>query len=711
MDAFESCAADICEFSDPYTDVRVKSWKKGLRADIVRNGRPVSFNINSDGVISEIGGRAASFQSIGSLLASERFANLRQFSATQLLSLRTAAVKNLIPSSVRVGREDLDTQGIAEILTSGEDGRLKLLLIDGPAGIGKTFHIQRLVLKQAERFQKGDVVAPVLHVSSKGRRLSNLQDVLAAATQDLNASFFARHVPVLVRRGLLVVAIDGFDELLDADGYEDSWLALRRFVESVGQSGGLLLAARDTFVEEQDLLVRIERTRESVNLVTGEVRGPNTAQALQWLSTSPSWKPAEIESDKSADLLRNESYALRPFFLREFWGMKGWSEISDQGPRTILVNRLLGREAKLIAQQIGGVTADELQPALFSFLREVALEMAVRESDMVEVEHLGFLTQYCFDGVVNELSIRKLIHKSSSMALLELSPDKNYRKFPHTEVRSYFLGLSLISSLAVGELPMFLRRYQINCDELEVFSELVVNSNKESSLAAIYAASLLSSQISNDELAPNLSALVLLFFATGHLARVDYAECVEASFAGGAPRGAIAESKFGRVDCCGADISDVHFSGVTIGTLIVDDSTLVGDSCPEVFSLEVRSNSGNYLLREQKAILEWFTNRKRPLVGGDSSAVRLLEKVARASIRQFYLRSIGDEDEGSALLAAPEWKLVSRVLSRHNRLEVHRAKPMHGRPSPLIRIKNPAALLDRSDKETNTIIDEIVGHL
>lgn len=708
MGAIEQDVIDICTFADPFTETRSKAGPKGTNVEMVKNGRPLKLELKASGVVSEVGGRALAFPSVNSLLASDRFANLGQLAATQLLAAKAMIVKNRIPTHVRIAKQSFDTVGLAEKLGRSSEGRLRLMLLDGPAGIGKTFQIQQLVTQQAARLQKGDPAAPILHVSSKGRRLSNLQDVLAAATQEMNAGFFAKHVPTLVRRGLLIVAIDGFDELVDADGYEDSWLALKRFVEDVRNGGSMLLAARDTFIEEQELLVRIARSRDEIELVSGEVRGPSSTEALQWLSGSPSWKPAELQSDDATDLLREGSYALRPFFLRELWGIKSWSEMVESGPRTFLVNRLLNREAKLIAQQLGGTSAEKIQPALSSLLQEVALEMAERETDAAEVEHVAFLTQFCFEGLVDEASIRKLMHKSGSLALLELSIDKGYRKFPHSEVRHYFLAMSLLASLQSGSLPVLLRRYVLNTEELDVFAEVFLNSSEGSMVAAQYCATLLSSEASNDALAPNLSSLVTLFFSLGYLSRVDFAETVEATLAGGAPEGVISGSKFGRLDVTGADLSGVQFSAVDVATLVVDESTMVGGSYPTVSALEVRTLDGNSTIRGQKEILEWFTTRKRAASSGENRAARLLEKVARTSIRQFYLRATGDEDTGSALMSDSLWPLVSKVLSKHGRLEVHRAKPMHGRPSPLIRIKNPMALLDSNDKETRRILDDLL---
>ncbi len=708
MDSIERDSSDICGFADPFTEFRSTPGPKGVKIELIRNGRPVRLDLKNDGAVSEVGGRSASFSSVNSLLASDRFANLAQLSATQILYAKSRQVKSRIPTCVKVGKQDLGTEELAGII-GGVEKRLKLLLLDGPAGVGKSFQIEQLVVAQAKRLQRGDLAAPILHVSSKGRRLSNLRDVLAAATQEMNASFFAKHVPMLVRRGLLVVAIDGFDELVDADGYEDSWLALRSFVEDVGSGGAMVLAARDTFVEEQELLERINRSRNDVELISGQVRSPNSEQALAWLGTSPSWKPAELQSDDALDLLRDGSYALRPFFLRELWGVKAWSEVVDAGPRTFIVNRLMAREARLIAQQLGGTTAEKLTPALLHFMQEVALEMAGRETDRVEVEHLGFLTQFCFDGLVDEQAIRKLMHKSGSLALLELTGDKGYRSFPHSEMMHYFLGMSILNSLSSGGMPGLLRRHALNCSELDVFSEVFINSPTEGALAARNTASLLSSEISNDELAPNLSSLAVLMFSLGYLDRVDYAECVEATFAGGVPQGVMAQTKIGRLDATGSNISEVKFENVIVGTLVVDDSTIMGDSQPEISSLEVLSVSGNVMLRGQKDISEWCARRVRSSDVGDSLPVLLLERISRVSIRQFYLRLTGDEDVGSALLSDPWWPVVSRVLSKYNRLEVHRAKPMHGRPSPLVRVKNPMSLLDRTDKVTKKIVEELTA--
>jgi hypothetical protein len=195
--------------------------------------------------------------------------------------------------------------------------------------------------------------------------------------------------------------------------------------------------------------------------------------------------------------------------------------------------------------------------------------------------------------------------------------------------------------------------------------------------------------------------------ALNRIERLDFADVLEASLGGLTPKGTISDSRFSRLDACGADMSELVFRSVGVDTLIVDESTVFGRDIPAISQLEVRTLGSEKVLRSPKAIEAWIGTRERPNVRTDNPATRLLEKVARRSVRNFYLRLSGDEDAGSALLKDPMWEVVSKVLQKHDRLEVHRARPMHGRPSPLIRVKNPIALLDDSDKDTVKIFSDV----
>lgn len=701
---------DVIAFADPFTEFKVKRVQGKSRIDLVRNGRNVTYEIHPETGAISAKHRERTYPSMKSLLASDELANISKFAETQRRLFDKKPTGPVIPSTIKLAGEVVSTSDLADRVR-GDSTKTALLLVDGPAGVGKTFQVEQIARAQAGKCAHGAVAAPLLHITSQGRRLSNFRDVLAATTQDMGAAFGARQVPILVRHGLLVAAIDGFDELVDADGYEDAWLALKEFIDDVGSGGTIILAARDTFVEEQELLKRIERADGSVDLKIGHIQSIHPSDATQWLSKACSWKAVDIDSPVTADILYEGSYALRPFFLKSLGEAGGWAAVVDAGPRTFLADSLIRRESILIAKQLGGITATDVAPALTALFQEISLEMAARETDSVEVDHLAFLTQYCFEHLLDEKAIRKLAHKAGSFALLEATLTKDRRKFTHTELQYYFLGGALLKSLEARSIPMVLRRSALGGEHLEVFAEVFANNESKARKASDFLYATVGNDISADSLGTNGGAILILAFSLGLIDRLDYISVVDSIFAGDAPEGEFAESDVSRLDISGANVSRVNFLNVNVGTLVVSKSTTFGKSIPKLEALEIRSENGAVIEREPEKIGEFIsahTFSDKLTAYTNSSAITLLERVARRAIRYYYLRQNGDDDEGSFLLKDEHWPNVKLVLERNGRIEVKKGRPMHGRPSPLLRLVNPMGLLDYSDQETQQILDELL---
>lgn len=709
MNDNENVWRDVIAFADPFTDYKIKRVSGKSRLEIVRNGRQVVLDLHLGSGVVTSRNRNFSFQSIDSLLCSEEFANISGFVETQKRLIARNQQSVPIPARVRVNGQLLSTEHLAETIRTDEV-RTSLLLIDGPAGVGKTFQVQEFAKRRALRYGMAGGTPPVLHIGSQGRRLSNLRDVLAATTQDLGAAFGARHVPLLVRRGLIIAAIDGFDELVDADGYEDAWSALRSFIEDVGSGGLIILAARDTFVEEQELLERIGRADHSVALTMAHVQTVRPDDALEWLRKVCGWKDIDLNDPHVQDIFYEGSYALRPFFLRALGSAGGWSAFNEAGPRTFLTERLISREAKLIAQQLGGITGDDVIPKLQSLFQEVALEMVSREVDSVEVDHLAFLVRYCFEEFLEESGVRKLAHKAGSFALLEISMSGMRRKFAHEEMRSYFLAEALLRSLCDRVLPVIMRRTAWGAEHFEVFAEVFVNNETRAQKAIEFLFPAVSGDVTADSLAQNGGAMLLLALSLGFVDRLDFLTVYDAVFAAGAPIGEVVDSDISRLDVTSSNIAGVKFSNVNVGTLVVSSDTVFGESVPRIEALEIRSSGGSIVEREPGAIERFISEHGVQLRFGSAtsnSALLLLEKIARRAVRYFYLRQHGDDDGGSLLLRDTNWPKVESVLRKYNRIETKNRKAMHGRPSPLIRIVNPRSLLDFDDPDTKIIISEL----
>lgn len=706
MDNIDAVVADIARFCDPFTEPKTKTTSKCVKLALCRNGRDLAFEIDEATGRIESKHRRGVFPHVASLLASEEFANLQQLAKTQLRGARQD--NREIP--IRIKFEGAYVEG-AELSTyiNSKVSALRLLLLDGPAGIGKTYQIEKLVTSQADLVSKHRAVSPVLHVSSKGRRLSNLSDVLASSTQQLNASFGAAQVPTLVRRGLVIVAIDGFDELVDAQGYEDSWAALRSFLDDVGSSGTVLLAARDTFVDEQELLDKIGEESSRITLSIAHLQTSTADCAVDWLRGAPSWKSEDLDSDITREYLSEGSYALRPFFLRELQEARGWKEVSDVGLRTYLINRMLHRESVLIAQQLGGVKAEDIKPRLASLLEEIALEMGAREIDWIERDYLGFMTQYAFDGVLGEEAKKKLAHKSGTFAFLEVTEDPGRRSFSHSEIRNYFLGSALLVSIAEGTIPSVLRRAALTAEHVEVFAEVFESRPKQARKALEVLQQEFGFASGGDSFSANLGALLIMGSGLGLVSRLDYLDVIDATFCGGSPDLLINEGRIGRLDARGADLSMLRITESLIDTLVIDSSTVFAGELLGVENLEVRASEASELIRGAERVAQFiadYVERHRREVG-PNPYVALLDKIARRVVRQHYLRERGGDDEGAFLLESQYWPPLRALLNEHGFLEVVRNKQMKGVNSNLIRVKRARSILERSDDSVVRLVSAL----
>ncbi|MGV6955763.1 hypothetical protein [Pseudomonas chlororaphis] len=223
-----------------------------------------------------------------------------------------------------------------------------------------------------------------------------------------------------------------------------------------------------------------------------------------------------------------------------------------------------------------------------------------------------------------------------------------------------------------------------------------------------YLYAIINGDSSNDSLASNGGAMVLLSFAMGLTDRIDYLAVNDATFAGGSPSGALQDVTISRLDICGSDVSNVTFEKVKIGTLVVNEFTMFGSSTPSVDALEIRGDNPR-TERDPGEIDAFICNHFADTDIGqlrEHPAVYLLEKVARRSVRYCYLRD-GDDDEGSFMLRDEHWPHVKSVLLERGRMEVKKGKPMHGRPAALMRIKRPMELLDFKSPETLEIVAQL----
>jgi hypothetical protein len=83
-------------------------------------------------------------------------------------------------------------------------------------------------------------------VSSTGRTLASLEDAVNGAL-NITKLLSSQSARVLCRHGLLVLVVDGFDELLGSSGYENALGSLEPWFRELGGKGAVVASARSSY--------------------------------------------------------------------------------------------------------------------------------------------------------------------------------------------------------------------------------------------------------------------------------------------------------------------------------------------------------------------------------------------------------------------------------------------------------------------------------
>lgn len=676
-------------FADQGTDLEISETTSHTNVDMFYFGERRKYQYNKgNGEIRDQNSKQP-YPSINVLLASDQFSNLVKMTAAQkrIWDKKHPSTGNRpaapLPTKVTIvygdGRTKENSLGedfslfVQELLKPfNHSKKIKIILLDGAAGIGKTYFIERLAFEHAEHYLNREAFSPVLHATSRGRRLSVLEDAVAATIQDFRAEgcFSYEQVPTLVKRGLMHLAIDGFDELVDADGYAHAWKGLSNYLENIGENGVCILAGRDTFFDQKEFVNRLSSISHQLEVIQIHLSNVDKNEATKWLH-GHGWDDSELKL-----LLEDaESYLLRPYFLTEIASVenKTFDFITKESAslKEFLITRFIVREAKIIKSTLpkgvvsttdgddDAIKLEKLCKAVSDFMCEVASEMSERESDFVDLDFLSFLCEYMFDSVLDNGGIQILKQKIRTMGLLEKCSLDNYRKFPHSEVQQFFTSIFLVQRILDKEIPSFLRRGIVGTDFLENFSDVFASERFNDSEAAQFIEFLKSkieTETSGDRFSQNASSILLacMFRTTPNQQNSDfYFENIypnEVYLAGLSSweqrRVVLRNMTIIRLDAQGADLSDFEFSETcSVATLLGNDTTKFGKSLPRVSMIYVNSGGNFRTLTTPEEITQWLSEHStlnqlgsNPSLDYQNAPIyRLYERICRHSVKMTFI--------------------------------------------------------------------------
>ena len=711
-------------FADLGTDgAQGDQTREGFVVRLFRNGDDLTLVFPEGGAGKVIewchGSKFRTHASYLALLASERFGNLRSWAATQSLLLRETLAEIYPDRGIRVqgaiaDRGDLLTaDNLDDFLQFAERGKdsVQVMLIDGPAGIGKTKFIEALALARAADYRR--LRHPlVLHVQSRGRVLSYLQDLIAFSLQRLRLSVTFDQLPVLARHGLVTLAIDGFDELGDPNGYELAWSQINEMIDEIRGAGTLILAGRETFIGLERLKSALPVLQEQ-DVVHGlALRPPSPADAENWLREK-GWSEDDMERARS--LLDPDSYALRPFFLARL-AETGIAEFIRESVGTsllsILIDLMVERESEKFGDPVNHVLdPEQRRQYAHRFLCEAAQYMADDQTDIIGETPLTWLVDMALPEEVDPEIVGLLKNRAGVMAFLANDAQPGYRRFAHSQLFNYFLSVAVIESVGRREIPKFVRRNIFSADFLAVFVEVLRHiANANPSRVSMFfegAQEWVKNYRSIDRGARNLGAWIIAALPTmadiadgSDSFRIGPMEVDETILRGTSPDTVLQRIFVNQIDVRGADLRALTFEESMLTTAIVDEGTRVSSTFPMPQRIRRQNigTGGDGDEWDPSSIGAWLDAHGR-LESTDEAApdpdsrhgrmLRLVERACRSS--SFW---IPEDAEGKIdrFVKDPFWPDVLELLRHHHFIREERLAA-RGRQSRFVHIKESDRIL------------------
>lgn len=727
MPTLRLCREDLTPFADLGTDVE----ERGSSIAITRNGINLEIQRTAGGyALSGNPDAPRHFGSAAQLLLDKAFANLPQVARNQTILLSTQSMQRLksgpVPVTLKMSEvfgatvelpmattpwERLDLWLSAQQASQTAES-ISLLLLDGPAGVGKTTIVRETALRRAEIY---DGSAPlILQIASRGRVLQNISDLIAFALQDLRSNLTVAQLVPLIRHGLIILAIDGFDELSDPNGFETAWSGLNTLLANARGNATFLLAGRETFVSTATM----QRQMKAVNPDRGDqlaslsLSDPTPEDARAWLLSNDRWSAELLDGDFIAPLFSEGSYALRPFFL-DLISQEPKSLSGDEPPTSDLLSYLVDvmtrREADKFVDTLDPPDARAAQDIygtyVTRFLEEVARDLAENQYEALSDDALDLIATVAADGVVPDDQVKAVVQRARTVVFLANDLQPGYVRFAHEQLMQHFLAREALRSVGSGEVPRYVRRNLFGREALDVFGH-VARDRVDETREFLSAVRNGLKRPARDRTNTNLSVLgVAAMCAAAHddeKLTIEDLGIGELHFPFSAPVGITFRNvAISILHAAGADIREVKFKdGVSISTLEMNADTVLADPMPVPHILVLSGNTiTNPVEIEQRLRAPTQSGNSETFLVWPDDIAELLGRIDR--YRSFWLRVEGSkEHEGDKsaqkIIGHPKWPEVFDALQRLDLVTIRRLKTSGSR-SDFVHFRQDVRLIELAE--------------
>jgi hypothetical protein len=351
-------------------------------------------------------------------------------------------------------------------------GSTRVLFLHGNAGVGKTSLLRHITRLQADRYLRGESSTLLLYLDAQGKGLSQLEDVMARALQDLRAHFTYHSLASLTRLNCVVPIVDGFDELIGPSSAREAFSNLAQFLSQLDCKGAIITSSRSAFIDYRTLH---EKATE-LALAQGLSYEIYPIELLNW-PDDKIFKYAHIKLKDDENKIKSIRSLIsspagelvkKPFFLSHICDIldEGGTVEGDRDLVTQVVNAALQRETSKLQdkRQNPILTADQHR----LFCQAIADEMWVQERAELDLQTIRTIAELFAEQIsLPTENARILEDRSIAHGLLKSTQgDPNKREFEHELFRFDFQAGRFAVTLLGDELDAkdYLLRREIPLD-------------------------------------------------------------------------------------------------------------------------------------------------------------------------------------------------------------------------------------------------------
>lgn len=356
----------------------------------------------------------------------------------------------------RSGRDAFELSPRVDQACTSAKPSTAVYFVVGQAGLGKTDLMLNSSIERARIIEnKPDSGLPLyLFVSSTGKSLASLDEAVNSSL-NITKLLSSQGARALCRNGLLVLFVDGFDELLGSSGYENALGSLEPWFQDLSGKGVLVASARSSYYLTQYRRSLASHKNLNVDHTLVEVQAWDKADASNYLNQRK--VPTSVISSLTS---RDWELLSVPFFSKAFAAWLEASSTANSAPKIfdIVTSQYLDREAKKLRDPLRGelLTKDELK-ALFS---EVAEMMQLSQSREMDQNDLEFCAQIAVSSDDLEKDRPGLSRRLTSICGIGVSTDnsgKNQFSFAHEVLFDCFLSSAIqMKAKKILEVPPYI---------------------------------------------------------------------------------------------------------------------------------------------------------------------------------------------------------------------------------------------------------------